>query len=112
MNKENKTTNLFGSIKKYWLVAVLLCVMVGLLFALTFVVTNHTWNTEAGVFVRAEVHPERVLNVTWIKLENQTLMYGTCNTEVLDLVPGRTYEFGEGLVSGNFGKRLVWIKEL
>jgi len=42
------------------------------------------WNIEYGTFVCAEVHPERVLNVTWILLEDGELMYGTYNPEVLD----------------------------
>jgi hypothetical protein len=69
------------------------------------------WNIEGGVFVRAEVHPERQINVTYIVLEDRTLMYGTCNPEVLDLEPGEYYWFGEGLISGNYGKRLIWVAD-
>jgi len=69
------------------------------------------WNVEYGVFVRAEVHPERVINVTWILLEDGELMYGTYNPMVLDLVPGEGYWFGEGLISGNYGKRLIWVAD-
>jgi len=69
------------------------------------------WNIEYGQFVSAEVHPERQINVTWIVLEDQTLMYGTYNPEVLDLIPGEYYWFGEGLISGNYGKRLLWVAD-
>jgi len=99
-------------IKEYWLVGLCVIAMILLTSVGLFAITNHTWNVETGIFVRAEFHPERVLNVTWIQLEDKELMYGTYNPEVLDLIPGNTYEFGEGLISGNFGKRLVWIKEV
>ena len=69
------------------------------------------WNVEYGEFVEAEVHPERVLNVTWIRLTDEELVYGTYNPEVLDLVPGECYWFGEGLISGNYGKRLIWVAD-
>jgi len=70
------------------------------------------WNVEYGEFVRAEYHPERVINVTWVLLDDGTeLMYGTHNPEVLDLVPGESYWFGEGLISGNYGKRLIWVAD-
>ena len=82
------------------------------IFSISFYFINWSvWNIESGTFVRAELHPERVLNVTWIVLENQTLMYGTHNPEVLDCVPGKFYWFGEGLISGNYGKRLLWVTD-
>lgn len=72
----------------------------------------HVWNTETGVFVYAEFHPERVLNVTWVKLENMSLVYGSYNPEVLDLIPGETYCFVEGRPSGNLGKTLMRIEKV
>jgi len=70
------------------------------------------WNIEYGEFVRAEYHPNRVINVTWILLADGTeLMYGTHNPSVLDLVPGKSYWFGEGLISGNYGKCLIWVTD-
>lgn len=98
-------------IKKFGVVMLFCGVIAIIFFGYSFVV-NHTWNIESGVFVRAEYHPEHVINVTWILLEDKSLRYGTHNPEVLDLIPGKTYEFGEGLISGNFGKRLVWIEEI
>jgi len=76
-----------------------------------YVSWGFAWNIEYGEFVCAEVHPERQINVTWIKLTDGELMYGTYNPEVLDLVPGKSYWFGEGLISGNYGKRLIWVAD-
>ena len=69
------------------------------------------WHISSGVFVKAEVHPERQMNVTWIQLEGKELIYCTYNPEVLELIPGKQYWFGEGLISGNYGKTLLWVSD-
>lgn len=86
--------------------------IVSVIGGFTYFKLHYVWNTETGVFVCAEFHPERVLNVTWIRLENMCLKYGTYNPEVMDLIPGETYRFVEGVPSGNYGKRLIRIEHI
>jgi len=97
---------------KLIVIAVAAIPVIAIMGILYYVSWEYAWNVEYGEFVRAEYHPNRVINVTWILLDDGTeLMYGTHNPSVLDLVPGKSYWFGEGLISGNYGKRLIWVTD-
>jgi hypothetical protein len=92
-----------------WIVFLIPLIIIGIL--IYFMMFNVAWHINSGVFICAEVHPERQMNVTWIQLEDKELVYCTYNPEVLDLIPGRLYWFGEGLFSGNYGKTLLWVSD-
>ncbi|MFX0211423.1 MAG: hypothetical protein ACFFDT_35925 [Candidatus Hodarchaeota archaeon] len=91
------------------LVMIIPLIVIGILSYMTL--TMVAWHISSGVFIKAEVHPERQMNVTWIQLEGKELIYCTYNPEVLELIPGEMYWFGEGLMSGNYGKTLLWVSD-
>ena len=92
-----------------WIVFLIPQVVISII--MYFTMFGIAWHISSGVFIQAEVHPERQMNVTWIQLEGKELIYCTYNPEVLDLIPGEQYWFGEGLISGNYGKTLLWVSD-
>ena len=88
---------------------IMIGVGVSMILVFVFILFSFPIHYEDGVFVRAELHPERQMNVTYIVLEDKTLVYCTYNSEVLDCVPGVRYWFAEGIPSGNYGKRLLQV---
>jgi len=96
---------------KYARVLVIIIPLIIIGIIMYFMITCVAWHISSGVFIKAEVHPERQMNVTWVQLEGKELIYCTYNPEVLELIPGEMYWFGEGLLSGNYGKTLLWVSD-